>query len=92
MATSKAGTAQDSASHELIPFPAGTPKPHEARAWGRSLDDVLTMHDGLSHVARGKIPPGLFKHPWSEGAIATTGPRPITEDTVSIMDTLWLPC
>ena len=27
---------------KIIEFPAGTPKPHECRAWGRSLDKELT--------------------------------------------------
>ena len=46
--------------YQLISFPSGIPKPHEARAWGRSLDNIVIHYPGLSSVARNRMPPGLF--------------------------------
>ena len=54
---------------QLVTFPQGSHKPHEARAWGRSLDSTLTKHEGLSSVARNRLPPGMFPKLWSEDAL-----------------------
>ena len=48
----------------LVSFPSGAPKPHQAQAWGRALDSAITLN-GLTHVARGKLPPGRFRKPHS---------------------------
>ena len=52
----------------VSPFPAGALKRHEARAWGRSLDAVITAR-GLTSVARNKLPPGHFPKLWSDQAL-----------------------
>ena len=49
-------------------FPAGLPKPHLARDWGRSLETALT-EKGLTDVARKEMPPGLFPKLWSPQAL-----------------------
>ena len=57
------------------PFPAGQPKPHQARGWARKLDSAVAQRK-LSSVARNKKPPGKFPEPWSEAALEPPPPLP----------------
>ena len=43
----------------VMKFPAGIPKPHLARAWGRSLESATAAND-LTDIARGTLPAGKF--------------------------------
>ena len=63
-------------SNKLMPFPGMTIRPHEARAYGQSLDAVMVQHPGLTSVARNKLPPGKFPKPWTEGALEPPPPLP----------------
>lgn len=51
-----------------IEFPGCAPKRHQARAWGMAMDSLLTTR-GLTSVARNKLPPGMFRRPWSDEAL-----------------------
>ena len=57
-------------ANTIMPFPPGTPKPHETRMWGQSLDEVLTKTPGLSSVVRNRLPAGKFPKLWSKQALA----------------------
>ena len=59
----------------VMKFPAGIPKPHLARAWGRSLESATAAND-LTDIARGTLPAGKFDKLWSDEAMAPPPPLP----------------
>ena len=61
---------------KLTQWPGQTIKPHEARAWGQSLDNVMVHYAGLTSVARNRMPPGKFQKLWSYEALAPPPPLP----------------
>jgi hypothetical protein len=62
-------SAQKSDSSDAhVVFPSGAPKRHVARQWGRDMDARLTSI-GKTCVARNKLPPGMFRKPWSKEAL-----------------------
>ena len=75
----------DPSTLNLIPFPAGAPKPHESRRWGRDLDAKLVRTHGLSSVARNKLPPGMFRKLWSKEALAPPPKLPRDADYRAIV-------
>ena len=52
----------------MMEFPAGLPKPHQSRDWGRLLESNVTAR-GLTDVAREQLPKGLFEKLWSAEAL-----------------------
>ena len=58
-----------------VGFPAGIPKPHEARKWARAIEAALTAR-GLTDVARHQLPAGHFDAPWPAAALELPPPPP----------------
>ena len=58
----------DSVDRSIYDLPAGVPKPHAARDWGKWLEKEQIAR-GLTDVARGKFTPGLFPVKWSRKAL-----------------------
>jgi len=65
----------DSADRSIYDLPAGVPRPHAARDWGKWLEKELITR-GLTDVARGKFTPGLFPVKWSKEALEDIPPLP----------------
>ena len=57
----------------LIPFPAGQPKPHDSRKWGRALESLMTVLK-LTDTMRKRIPEGKFDPLWAQSALQPPPP------------------
>ena len=68
-------SAPASTGVDAVIFPPGAPKRHQARKWGREIDQLLTDLE-LTSVARNKLPPGMFRKPWSDDALQPPPPLP----------------
>ena len=61
-------------------FPAGVPRPHVTRNWGKWLEKEC-IERGLTDVRHGKFTPGLFAKKWSAKALEPVEELP--EDATS---------
>lgn len=62
------GPASQKQESPTVALPAGLPKPHALRAWGKWLEKER-INRGLTDVAREQFPPGLFPKKWSKEAL-----------------------
>ena len=81
-------TEPTSVKSGLKPFPAGIPRPDQARDYGVDLERVCA-DERLTDVARGKITPGIFKPHWSEAAVADPEPLPADAGYKDRMDAFY---
>ena len=54
--------------NQLVELPAGVPRPHATRNWGKYIEKELIANN-LTDVAHGKFPPGMFPKKWSKKAL-----------------------
>ena len=74
-ATDKVLQPSKASDRSIFELPAGVPRPHAARDWGKWLEKELIAR-GLTDVARGKFTPGLFPVKWSKEALEPIPPLP----------------